>query len=168
MIGVKNIEYVAADLQTMAFDPAQTADFVLLYGLIYHLEDPVHTIRLASQMARKHILIETQVFPYDISGQLEDGHYKHMRPIAWSVRPDFGSCLANARAARPTSPSCLILNALLFLLHNFGFSEVFVLPSADDDYEQFRRGIARRCLRGQALIQQALKAIRTEIEATEP
>ena len=82
VIGVKNIEYVEADLQTMAFDPAQTADFVLLYGLIYHLEDPVHAIRLASQMARKHILIETEVFPYDVSGQLEDGHYKNMRPIA--------------------------------------------------------------------------------------
>ena len=32
------------------------------------------------------------------------------------------------------------LNALLYLLRNFGFSDLFVMPSSDDDYEQFRRG----------------------------
>ncbi|WP_029003585.1 class I SAM-dependent methyltransferase [Azorhizobium doebereinerae] len=139
VIGAPNIDYVEADLQTMAFDPAQTADFVLLYGLIYHLENPVHTIRLASQMARKHILIETQVFPYDISGQLEDGHYKHMRPIegVFGLAPDYAARREGGSTDIAVVPS---LNALLFLLRNFGFSEVFVLPSGDDDYEQFRRG----------------------------
>ncbi|GGF77829.1 hypothetical protein GCM10007301_42210 [Azorhizobium oxalatiphilum] len=139
VVGATNIEYVHADLQTMAFDPAQTADFVLLYGLIYHLEDPVHTIRLASQMARKHILIETQVFPYDISGQLEDGHYKHMRPIAgvFGLTPDYASRREGGSTDIAIVPS---LNALTFLLRNFGFTDVFVLPSPDDDYEQFRRG----------------------------
>jgi len=138
-LGVRNVEYVAADLQTMAFDPAQTADFVLLYGLIYHLEDPIHTLRLACQMARKHILLETQIFPYDVTGQLEDGHYVNQRPIegVFGLTPDYASRREGGSTDIALVPS---LNALLFLLRNFGFPDPVVLPSPDGDYEQFRRG----------------------------
>jgi tRNA (mo5U34)-methyltransferase len=139
VLGVGNVEYINADLQSMQYDPKLSADFVLLYGLIYHLENPVHTIRLASQMARKHILIETQVFPYDVSGALEDGYYLNMRPISgvFGLSPDYANFREGGSTDIALVPS---LNALLFLLRTFGFSEVTVLPSGANDYEQFRRG----------------------------
>jgi tRNA (mo5U34)-methyltransferase len=139
VLGVQNVDYVRADLQTMQFDPALCADFVLLYGLIYHLENPVHTLRLASQMTRKHILIETQVFPYDISGQLEDGHYTNLRPIegVFALAPDYADRREGGSTNVALVPS---LNGLLFLLRTFGFSVVTVLPPDENDYEQFRRG----------------------------
>jgi hypothetical protein len=114
-------------------------DFVLLFGLIYHLEDPIHAIRLASQMCRKHILIETQIFPYDISGGLEDGHYTHIRQIegVFGLTPDYPHLREGGSTDIALVPS---LNALLFLLKAFGFSETLVLPSESDDYEQYRRG----------------------------
>jgi tRNA (mo5U34)-methyltransferase len=139
LLGVRNIEYSQVDLQTASFDETMVVDFVLLYGLIYHLENPVHTIRLASRMSRKHILIETQVFPYDVSGRLEDGHYANMRRIegVFGLTPDYSSHREGGSTDIALVPS---LNALLFLLRTFGFTETVVLPSGPDDYEQFRRG----------------------------
>lgn len=139
VLGVTNVEYIQADLQTMPFDPEQVFDFVLLYGLIYHLEDPIHTLRLAGQMCRKHLLIETQVFPYNVSGRLEDGHYENMRPIegVFGLTPDYSHHREGGSTDIALVPS---LNALLFLLRNFGFGTVQVLPAPPDDYEQFRRG----------------------------
>jgi tRNA (mo5U34)-methyltransferase len=139
VLGVRNVEYVETDLQKMVFDPRLAADFVLVYGLIYHLENPIHVIRLASQLCRKHILIESQIFPYDVSGRLEDGHYLNSRPVegVFSLSPDYSSHREGGSTDIALVPS---LNGLLFLLKTFGFSEAMVLPSGPDDYEQFRRG----------------------------
>jgi tRNA (mo5U34)-methyltransferase len=139
LLGVGNVDYVEADLQNMRFDPDQTADFVLVYGLIYHMEDPIHTLRLASQMSRKHILVETQLFPYDISGRIEDGHYRGLRPIegVFGLTPDYAAKREGGSTDLALVPS---LNALLFLMRNFGFVELQVLPSDAGDYEQFYRG----------------------------
>ncbi|MFG1417067.1 methyltransferase domain-containing protein [Xanthobacter sp. V0B-10] len=138
-LGIKNVEYVEADMQRMLFDPEQVADFVLLYGLIYHMENPIHTLRLASQMSRKHILIETQVFPYDIAGRIEDGHYDSLRPIegVFGLTPDYAAQREGGSTDLALVPS---LNALLFLMRGFGFSDLYVLPSDAGDYEQFSRG----------------------------
>jgi hypothetical protein len=139
VLGTGNVEYINADLQNMAYDPNLSADFVLLYGLIYHLENPIHTIRLASQLSRKHILVETQVFPYDVSGGLEDGYYTNIRRIegVFGLTPDYSHHREGGSTDIALVPS---LNGLLFLLRTFGFAEVFVLPPSVDDYEQFRRG----------------------------
>jgi tRNA (mo5U34)-methyltransferase len=139
VLGVNNVEFVSADLQTMQYDPALEADFVLLYGLVYHLENPIHTIRLASQLSRRHILVETQVFPYDVSGGVEDGYYTNIRPIegVFGLAPDYAHHREGGSTDLALVPS---LNSLLFLLRTFGFDEVSVLPSNADDYEQFRRG----------------------------
>lgn len=139
VLNIRNVRYISADLQHMQYDPKDCADFVLLYGLIYHLENPIHTIRLASQMTRKHILVETQVFPYDIAGRLEDGHYLNMRQIegVFGLTPDYSHHREGGSTDLALVPS---LNGLLFLLRMFGFSELSVLPSAAADYEQFRRG----------------------------
>jgi hypothetical protein len=138
-LGVRNVDYVSADLQTMPFDPAQTADFVLLYGLIYHLENPIHTIRLASQMARRHILIETQLLPFNITGDIEDGSYLNARPIEglFGLTSDYAQYREGGSTDLALVPS---LNGLMFLLKTFGFSDIAVLPSGPGDYEQYRRG----------------------------
>lgn len=135
----QNVDYRQADLQTMRYDPSLKADFVLLYGLIYHLENPIHTLRLASQMTRTHILIETQVFRYDISGLIEDGAFSNQRRLegVFGLAPDYAWGREGGSTDLALVPS---LNALLFLMRSFGFTTIEVLPSSPADYEQFKRG----------------------------
>jgi len=139
VLQVKNVEYRRADLQKMEYDAEQTADFVLLYGLIYHLENPVHTLRLASQMTRRHILIETQVFPYDIGGMIEDGAYTNQRRLegVFGLAPDYSWGREGGSTDIALVPS---LNALLFLMRGFGFTTIEVVQTSNPDYEQFTRG----------------------------
>ncbi len=139
VLNVRNVEYRSADLQTATFEEKWCSDFVLVYGLIYHMEDPIHVLRLASQLCRKHILIETQVFPYDVTGRIEDGNYQSQRPVegVFALTPDYPAGREGGSTSVALVPS---LNALLFLLKHFGFENVTVLPSAGEDYEQYRRG----------------------------
>jgi len=137
--GASNVDFVEADLRRLEFDPALSADFVLVFGLIYHLEDPLRVLRLAAQLTRQHILIETQVFPYDVSGIVENGAYDSQRPVTgvFALTADFPDSREGGASELALVPS---LNALLWLLRHFGFEEIAVLPAAADDYEQFRRG----------------------------
>jgi tRNA (mo5U34)-methyltransferase len=138
-LGVGNVRFVEADLQQMPFDSALCADFVLVYGLIYHMEDPIHVLRLAAQLCRQHILVETQIFPYDVSGRVEDGFYNNLRPVngVFGLVPDYPQGREGGSTDLALVPS---LNALLFLLRCFGFAETEVIPAQLDDYEQFCRG----------------------------
>jgi hypothetical protein len=138
-LGAFNVRFTQADFTQMRYDPSLEADFVLLYGLLYHLENPIHVLRLASQLARKHILIETQVFPYDIAGRVEDGYYEWQREVhgIFSLSLDYPQGREGGDSTVALVPS---LNALLFLLGEFGFRRVQVIKPDADDYEQFRRG----------------------------
>ncbi len=137
-LGISNVEYVQSDLQKLQFDPAWCADFVLVYGLLYHMQDPIHVLSLASQLCRQHILVESQIFPYDISGRIEDGCYDNQRPIegVFGLAPDYPQGREGGSTELALIPS---LNALLFLLKTFGFEETEVLSPGAADYEQFRR-----------------------------
>ncbi len=139
VLGITNIIFEQADLTKIEFDERLKSDFVLLYGLLYHLENPVQALRLASQFSRKHILIETQIFPYDVSGRLEDGNYKWQRAVegVFSLSVDYAERREGGSTDIALVPS---LNAIIFLLRNFGFDKIEVLPSGPDDYEQFSRG----------------------------
>jgi tRNA (mo5U34)-methyltransferase len=139
VLDVANVSFTEADLTCLPFDPNLAADFVLVFGLLYHLENPIQVLRLASQMTRQHILIESQVFPYDISGQIENGAYDSQRPFAgvFALTSDFPADREGGSGELALVPS---LNALLFLLRQFGFEETEVIAPGPGDYEQFRRG----------------------------
>jgi len=138
-LGIGNVVYDEADLQRMSHDETLCADLVLVYGLIYHMENPIHTLRLAAGLSRRHILIETQLFPYDLTGRIEDGHYLGQRVVqgVFSLSADYPSAREGGSTDLALVPS---LNALLFLLRTFGFETIEVLGSDAEDYEQYRRG----------------------------
>jgi tRNA (mo5U34)-methyltransferase len=138
-LGIKNISFDRADLQSMQFDEALCADFVLVFGLLYHLEDPIHTIRLACKLARHHILIETQVFPFDISGRMEEGYYQWQHNVegVFALVGDNPAVGTGGSSDLALVPS---LNALVYLLKRFGFETLEIVEPDAEDYEQFRRG----------------------------
>ncbi|UXC92647.1 class I SAM-dependent methyltransferase [Sphingobium sp. RSMS] len=135
----RNVEFGQVDLQKATLEEEEKADFVLLYGLLYHVENPLHVLRLSSQLSRKHILIETQIMPYDIRGPIEDGSYNWMRSVegVFAISPDYPTSREGGSTDIALIPS---LNGLVFLMRHFGFTDVHVLNFDQNDYEQFKRG----------------------------
>jgi len=139
-LGLSNIDFKKTDLQApSAFSVPEPADFVLMYGLLYHLENPIITLRLASQFSKKHILIETQVSTFDVSGKIEDGHFQWQRDIqgTFVIAADYLSGREGGSTNIALIPS---LRALVFLLQSVGFTHTEVLEPLPNDYEQFARG----------------------------
>lgn len=139
VLSIRNVAYSQADLSRLSFSEAIAGDFVLAYGVVYHFEDPIRFIRLASQLARKHILVESQVFPFRLGGQIEGGHYSNMRPVngMFALVGDEPHSVVGGTSDMRLVPS---LDALLFLLEKFGFRTVRPLTFASGDYEQYVRG----------------------------
>ena len=158
LLGLGNAGFRRMDLLKVdaAEEAGLAADFVLLYGLLYHLEDPLGLLRLACRLARRHILLETQVLPYDLTGRVEDGSHLWQRDIlgCFGLVEDYSERREGGSAEFALVPS---VNALLHLLRRFGCTEARVLPARETDHEQFRRGarviihgIKGRVMRGTA------------------
>jgi len=117
---------------------SQGADFVLCFGLLYHVENPLEIIRKLTALTGKALCIETQVLPHDVTAVVEDGSYLWQREIQGM----FGLCADYShRAEGGLTDLALVPSrfALEFLLKNAGFRTVeFYQPDADD-YEQFTR-----------------------------
>lgn len=115
-------------------------DIVLMFGLLYHLENPIGALRVARSLTRGTCLVETQVAP-NLSGPLDWGHYDFVKPMMGSFAvideteethgPEMstlGICLA---------PS---VEALTWIMGKVGFSRVAVLEPPEGAYEQHRHG----------------------------
>lgn len=138
-LGLDNVVVDKADVRTLAFKEELRADFVLVYGLLYHVEDPIGLLRLASNLARRQVLIETQVLPFDIAGRVEDGNYQSQREIlgVFGLAADNESSREGGATSMALVPS---LNTLRAVMKNLGFRSVTLIDAPDSDFEQFRRG----------------------------
>lgn len=116
----------------------RAADFVLCFGLLYHVENPIQILRKLSLLTKKTLCIETQVLPFDFTGSVEDGSYKWQRDIMGL----FGVCADYShRAEGGLTDLALVptVSGLVFLLKQFGFSSISFYEPSSDDYEQFVR-----------------------------
>ena len=137
VIGNKNINYVLTTLE--AWEDVEPRDFVLCYGLLYHIENPVEIIRKLAAITKKAICIESQILPADNHMQVEDGCYKKLRDI----KGTFGLCM-DYPTLKEGGLSDLALvpsrDALVALLEYFGFINIRFYQPLEGDYEQFVRG----------------------------
>lgn len=120
------------------WDEKQSADFVLCFGLLYHVENPIQIIRKLAALTKKVVCIETQVLAYDLAGPIEDGSYLWQRDINGS----FGLCVDYSyRPEGGLTDLALVPSrkAIEFLLKQFGFRTVNFYKPESDDYEQFTR-----------------------------
>jgi tRNA (mo5U34)-methyltransferase len=115
------------------------ADFVLCFGLLYHVENPVEVLRKVSALTRKTVCIETQVLPFNLSGPIEDGSYQWQRQI----QGIFGLCVDYSQRPEGGITDLALIpsrGGLEFLLKQFGFKSVGYYAPDPSDYEQFLRG----------------------------
>ena len=115
-------------------------DLVLMFGLLYHLENPVGALRVARSLARTACVIETQVVPH-LSGMVDWGSYEYVRPLkgCFGIIDEVDE--THAPEASVTGV-CLApsTEGLLWLLRAVGFRDAYVLPVPADGYEQLRHG----------------------------
>lgn len=116
----------------------ETADLVLCFGLIYHVENPIQVLRKLAFLTEKSLCLETQVLPFNFTGSIEDGSFLWQREL----KGTFGLCVDYSSSAEggltdlsliPSKPT------LEFLLRQFGFKTINFYQPESDDYEQFVR-----------------------------
>lgn len=134
------LEYQSGDVRTMNQGDYESADIVLVFGLLYHLENPVQAIRLASQLTKKVCLIESQVTP-NISGVVDWGSCHHHREI----KGTFTIIDESEETDRPEASVSGIsivpsTEALIWLFKHFGFKKVEIVPPPLGAYEQLVSG----------------------------
>lgn len=137
VLGRTDISFVEGSLEDLAND--HKADFVLCFGLLYHVENPIQVMRKLGSLTVKAICIETQVLPYHATGFIEDGSYRWQRDLTGM----FGLCADySGRAEGGLTDLALVPSrqALEFLLREVGFETIRFYEPAPDDYEQFVRG----------------------------
>ena len=136
-----NAEFKRSDIFALDIaPPAEQFDTVLMFGLLYHLENPVGALRVAHALTRDVCVVETQVAPH-MSGQLDWGHYTFVKPMQGSFAvideteethgPEMstlGICLA---------PST---QTLLWIMRKIGFRKVELLRPPEGSYEQILHG----------------------------
>ncbi len=113
-----------------------TADLVLCYGLLYHIENPIEIFRKLSAMSTRYCIIETQVASSS-NPHVEDGTYKSIRkPLGtFTLVKDYSASNIGGLTDIALVPD---LPAVLNLLEMFGFK--FEMYNLDlTDYEQFAR-----------------------------
>ena len=116
-------------------------DVVLMYGLLYHLENPVGAIRLARALARRICLVETQVAP-GFTGPIEWGSSQWTKTVAGSFAVIEEADSEHFETVPGAMPVVLVpsLEALLYVMRRAGFSRVEVVTPPAGAYEQFVRG----------------------------
>jgi tRNA (mo5U34)-methyltransferase len=114
-------------------------DFVLCYGLLYHVQNPIEIIQSISKVCSGHMCLETQVLPFQISGKVEDGNYLWQRETKgmFGLFDDYPESKEGGLTRFALVPS---RDALVYLLEAFGFVNISFYEPSSDDYEQFVRG----------------------------
>jgi tRNA (mo5U34)-methyltransferase len=137
LLNMPDINFNNASLED--WPDERNADFVLCFGLLYHVENPVQVLRKLASLTIKSVCIETQVLPYNLTGTIEDGSYLWQRELTGL----FGLCVDYSHRAEGGLTDLALVpskQALEFLLKQFGFQSVNFYQPDPDDYEQFTRG----------------------------
>ncbi len=136
--GLEHLSFRQGNIHDL--DPEQIGRFevVLMLGLLYHLENPIGALRACRALCKNLCLIETQIVP-GMNGYVDYGSYQYVRPLKGS----FGIIDETEETHGPEASItgiCLVpsLDALIWILHKVGFSDVTVLEPPADAYEQLR------------------------------
>src|SRR5260221_9329987 len=77
-MGIEAFSARVLDIEKAGAQEIGTHDITLMLGLLYHLENPVRALRLAREVTRKVLYIETQVVPH-MSGIVDWGSQAFQR-----------------------------------------------------------------------------------------
>jgi SAM-dependent methyltransferase len=140
--GHSQLRFQQGDVERLDAQALGRFEVVLLFGILYHVENLIGVLRLARAVTTGVCLIETQVAP-ELMGSIEWGAQGFTRPIqgCLAVVNEADEVAAGNREACLGGISlCPSLHALQWLLRAVGFQSSVVLPPPAGAYEQLARG----------------------------
>ena len=141
LLGLSNLHFRQADVASL--DPSSLGrfDIVLMFGLLYHLENPVGALHTLRALCRGVAVVETQLAP-GLEGTIEWGTASaHKEVLAtFAVVDETEEVRAGNREANTRRISLVPdLGGILRILRMVGFSRAEVVPPPQIGYEQFAR-----------------------------
>jgi tRNA (mo5U34)-methyltransferase len=136
---VRNVEFVQEDLETMAPGRYQPADIVIMFGLLYNLENPIGVLRRARELTKQVLLVETQTTILDLEGRIDSGHHantNHMQGF-------FGVFAGNPENIDGSASDIVLYpspKGLVWILKKLGFAKVEILTPPAGAYQQLATG----------------------------
>nr|NJM00999.1 methyltransferase domain-containing protein [Desulfobacula sp.] len=136
--GLDNIDLICNDLLSVEKSRLKMADLVLLYGVIYHLEDPISLLRKAASLASRVLLLETQILNFDMEAKIDWGNYESQKNVTgvFGVVSDEPEAREGGQTEIALVPS---MNALYAVLNAMGFSTITKISDSSRMCEQFYR-----------------------------
>lgn len=136
---VANVVFVRDNVETMPPGRYQPADIVIMFGLLYNLENPIGALRRARELTRQVLLVETQTTILDLEGAIDSGHHANTNTMhgymgLFAGNPDNIDGSASDIVMYPSR------KGLLWLLRKLGFATVEVLIPPPGAYQQLATG----------------------------
>ncbi len=141
-LGLRNTRFALADVTRL--DPRDIGQFdvTVLFGLLYHVSDPVGLLQFARAVTTHVCVIETQVVP-DSGGSTDWGSYRSRRDVVGCLSVvDETDCREDQNREANLAPISLVpsLTALIHILKAVGFARVEVVPPPPGAHEQIADG----------------------------
>lgn len=136
---IPNVEFIQEDVEAMPAGRYQPVDIVIVFGLLYNLENPIGVLRRAREMTKQVLLVETQTTILDLEGRIDSGHHastNHMQGF-------FGVFAGNPENIDGSASDIVLYpspKGLLWILRKLGFAKVEILPPPAGAYQQLATG----------------------------
>jgi len=136
---VSNLEFIETDVNDLDPGDHEPADIVLMYGLLYHLENPVGVLRKAAALTRQVLIVETQTIGVDLGGSIDWGCHLWQKELQGA----FGVTGGDPKTREGGTSDIVLVpsrKALTWILGKLGFSRIEVVSPPGDAYEQLLTG----------------------------
>jgi hypothetical protein len=135
----QNVEFVQENVETMPAGRHQPADIVIVFGLLYNLENPIGVLRRARELTKQVLLIETQTTILDLEGRIDSGHHANTN----EMHGYFGVFAGNPENIDGSASDIVLYpspKGLLWILRRLGFASAEILNPPPDAYQQLATG----------------------------
>ena len=133
--GYDNVDFLQENVETMPAGRYDPADIVIMFGLMYNLENPIGVLRRACELTKRVLLIETQTTMLDLEGPVDSGHASNTN----FMHGYFGIFAGNPENIDGSASDIVFYpspKGLVWVLRKLGFSEVEVLEPPSGAYQQ--------------------------------
>jgi len=133
--GLDNAEFKVLDVNDISESTVGMFDVTLCFGLMYHLENPVLSMKRIASVTKEHMLIDTAVLPTPKGNPKFTSRPLWMMNFPTVAGDDKHHTTSGWRADERPIQFAPTVNAVIELMKNLGFSKVDKIEPTNPDIE---------------------------------